>query len=434
MVALGWIAGTRRLAAPITGDHVIKANVAFAVIALSLTLLIDPRTRLLRRALRAGVAAAVVMGALTTLEWLIDRSIGIDELLVDDPWTATGLPAGRPAPLVAVVIVLLGSAVAVGNRSPRLRDAALIAATALSVTSLVGHAFGVDAFVAVAGTYAVPVEASALLTLLGAGAIMTANPSPLLRLLLEGSSTGAFARRIATCAVSLPLVGGLTFTGLVAIGVEETTAAWLITVAATGCALAAGWRTVATVDDVGRHLRTVINSIPEGVYEARFDGTLVMANDPLGQLLGYRDATHLLAEVDNVAGRWVHPDQRRALVDAVAAGTRVGTIDVELRRRDGDTFVGELSYRVVVTAHGDPVGLRGTIRDVSAVRRLQHEAAQAEQRFRLSFHTGPLGRAVLDLRADPLRFAEVNVQLADMLGYAVEDLLALDPRPSGLDP
>lgn len=427
IVLLGWITGSRSLAAPATGDQVVKVNTALAVLALGLALLLDPRRHpRIHPALAAGAAA---VGVVTLLEWLTGWSLGIDEALIDDPWTATGVAAGRPAPTVAVVLALLGIGILLPSRWRRARDVVLVAASAGALTTLLGHAFGVNAFVSIGNTYATPVEASLLITLLAAGALMSApTAGPLRPVVVAASPAGSLARRAVILAAVLPLLGGLAFHALIALAqIDVATAAWLISVAATGLALTAVLRATTTIDGLSDKLRTFIDTIPEGVYETSFNGALLVANDPLAQLLGFDDASQLLAGVHDVTALWVQPQRRDELVAAIAAGATAGTFDIELRRQDGSTFLAELTFKVVTSANGPAIGLRGTIRDVTAARAVEHQVLEAEERFRLSFHTGPLGRAVIDLTAESHRFVAINDRLADMLGYTHDELLHCEP-------
>jgi PAS domain S-box-containing protein len=429
VVVGGWVTGVRHAAAPITGDHVVKANSAIAIAALGIVFLWDPGTARARRARVVVGAAVICVGLVTVLQWVTGWSIGVDEAVIEDRWAAGGTAAGRPAPMIAIVLVLLGAAAVVRDRRSGVRDAALGLASALSLGTLLGHAFGVDGVVVIGDTYAVPVEASLLTSFLSLGASLSSPPSRRLRPLLTGSSpTSALARGAIAVAVLLPLLGGLSFHLVVDLGVDETTAAWLITMVATGLALLAVLQATSTIGRLSTQLRTFMDTLPEGVYETAFDGTLLVANDPLGRLLGYRDASHLLTQVANVTALWVEPERRASLIADLEAGVAAGTRDVELRRRDGSTFVAELSFQAVTANDGHPQGLRGTIRDVTEARNLQDQVAQAEQRFRLAFNTGSLGRAVLDLNTRPPRFLAVNDQLAAMLGYTPDEMVALGPE------
>ena len=428
VIGIGWVTTSRALVAPITGDQVVKANTAVALALLGVALLLDPVGRL-RRIRLAAAGAATGVGALTLVEWTSGWSFRIDEALVDDPWSLVGSPAGRPAPLIALVVALLGLAVLAWARFPRGRDLSLIAACSVAFATLFGHAFAVGSLVTMGDTYAVPLEASLLSALLATAAILSAPASELLRPILDDfAPTASLGRWAVAAAVAIPLAGGISFTAMVHVAaIDEHTAAWLVTVAATGSALVAVFLAIRGFNQMGIRLHTVINTIPEGVYETSFDGTLLLANDPLGRLLGYSDAADLVAKIDNVTALWVEPHLREALVAQIQSGQQEGTMDVELRRQDGSTFDAELSFQVVLD-HRGPVGLRGTIRDVTTVRALQQRQEQTEERYRLSFHAGPLGRAVLDLSVDPPRFADVNGPLAGMLGYTTDELVRVDPR------
>lgn len=186
-------------------------------------------------------------------------------------------------------------------------------------------------------------------------------------------------------------------------------------------------RDVTELHAMQQRYRELFDSIPEGLYELGGDGSILVANDPLAQMLGFADAADLLARVSHAQPLWVDTHERDEILRQIRAGTTSGIIDARLRRADGEVITVELSYRVVTSPSGAPIGLRGTVRDVSEERAASARLAEVQERYRLAFENGPLGRVVLDVAGEPARFLDVNPALAELLGYGVEELRSLDP-------
>lgn len=121
----------------------------------------------------------------------------------------------------------------------------------------------------------------------------------------------------------------------------------------------------------------------------------------------------------------VHPDDLarvKADTDACTQG-RATTLNHEVRLK---TASGEykwvLSRGAVVRWDDDGRALRtiGTIADIEKQKRVELALVESDRRFRGAFETAAIGMALVDLEGNWL---QVNKALADMLGYAPNDLL-----------
>lgn len=447
-VAMGWLLGARRVAATVDPSHAMKLNSALVLLAFACTGLYETRRGARPPTIAARIVGVVmaVGGALVLVEHVFDVSLSIDELVHPDPWTVGPLAPGRPAPQAAVAILCLGLAVLVPRWWVSARDALVVAALTAGFLGLVGHLFDVEPFVVVGGGFGLPVEASLALVLSSTGFALT-RPHDATRLTgaFADSPGGVLVRRIVPLAVLVPIGGAaiqqaLTTSSLVA----DRTATWVVSLLAVAVALVAVAKAAGAADRQGAELAAersrygeLFDSVPDGIYETRLDGAIVVANDALAEMLHYDEAHALMSRVDSVESLWVHPEHRRELTDGLLAGRRSGHPDIELRRADGSVITAALSFRAVTDEHDVVVGLRGTLRDVTQDRAREAQLAEAEERFRLAFESGPLGRAMLDLTASPMAFIEVNDALADLLGHPVAELTAIDPlelvHPDDLD-
>lgn len=438
VILTGWALQIRWLAAPIDGSNPMKLNTALALFALTGSAL-QGRCSPARSGPSIGIVAVGVAcftaGALTLLQYLTSTSFGLDELLRSDPWSVTPLAPGRPAPQAAVAVMCIAAAMLVPSRGSRPREALVLAALVPAALGIVGHVFAVDPLVTVGSTYRLPVETSVVLMLLGLGVLLTSPPGPIQSFLVSDTVGGGTFRRLLVPVLALPLAGAALDARLQESGAVSAEAAiWSVGLGSMALAMVAIWFVAQSTEELtlrgeAEHARyeELFDSVPDGLYETSIDGSLLLANDPLAHLLAYADAKHLLSSVSHVQDLWVDPAERQHLIDRIEAGQTTGALQVVLRRRDATHVIVGLSYRAVTDRAGATVGLRGTIRDVTADVGAQQALTESQAQYRLAFENGPLGRLVLDLSTPSPRFSQVNQALTELLGFSAEELYSLDP-------
>ena len=104
--------------------------------------------------------------------------------------------------------------------------------------------------------------------------------------------------------------------------------------------------------------------------------------------------------------------------------------EVRHRRRDGTSFLAEVSAGPYVDGNGHIIGTVGVVIDVSDRYEWERELAEREQRYRLLFEVMPLPAWVYDVQT--FRFLAVNPAAVAHYGYSAEQFLGmsiLDIRP-----
>jgi PAS domain S-box-containing protein len=141
--------------------------------------------------------------------------------------------------------------------------------------------------------------------------------------------------------------------------------------------------------------------------------------------------------VDEVIGippeKSLTPESRtrfKAVADAAVAEVREGgghtpsarTIDLELYHKDGHTVWGEAVFSVMRGDDGQPVGLFGIVRDITA--RVKGEAAlrQSEQRYRLLAEN--IADVIWTVGTD-LRIDYISPSVASFSGFEQDEVMAL---------
>ena len=171
--------------------------------------------------------------------------------------------------------------------------------------------------------------------------------------------------------------------------------------------------------------REILASIEEGYYEADLAGRVTFCNDAACKILGYarkelvgKSYRHLFKEPKAVL---------KAFNRVYHTAKPNRSFTVEIKRKDGSTFFGELSVSPILNSEGAVTGFRGVARDIS-------ERIKVEEQLRyLSLHdqlTGLYNRTFFEeelKRLDGSRKYPITIISADLDGLKlINDTLGHD--------
>jgi PAS domain S-box-containing protein len=143
-----------------------------------------------------------------------------------------------------------------------------------------------------------------------------------------------------------------------------------------------------------RRYRDLFTDIPIGLFEMTPDGQFVDVNPAYVHLLGYTSRDDLMAVAP--AGLWVDGQRRMAWREQLAQSSAVRHFEGRCRRPDGSVIWTRETARAVRDEQGRVVAYRGSIEDVTAVKRAQQElgvlASVIEQSTEAVMLTDPEGR------------------------------------------
>ncbi len=119
-----------------------------------------------------------------------------------------------------------------------------------------------------------------------------------------------------------------------------------------------------------RKYREIYETAMEGMFTIDIPGRFLSANPALLAMLRYDSLEQLQAEVqDATVSFYMDQDNREAITQALLAQEEVGSVPVELRRRDGEGFWVAISARIIRNADGKAVAFQGSVRDITQWRR-----------------------------------------------------------------
>ena len=121
----------------------------------------------------------------------------------------------------------------------------------------------------------------------------------------------------------------------------------------------------------------LFSRVPVALYRTDAAGNLLIANQALVNLLGYRDLDHLQSSLASVASVYVDPTDRDRWVSEMEDEGLVFDFDVEFKRADGTTIWVQDTARAIRSDSGELMYYEGALIDVSD----KVEATKARDQF-----------------------------------------------------
>ncbi len=217
VVLVGWKLDLAALKSVLPDLVTMKANTALGMLLCGIALALRSRASIAAPSRFCVIAMAALvagMGALTLIEYLFGRNLGIDQLLFTDPGNPAGpsLP-GRMSATTAFCLVLAGVALWSASQPTSMRlQASVLAALGSAMTVIAGMALAayvLDLLLAVhwSSYSGMAVHTAAGFLLLGVGLLELGRGEGWVKWSLDGWTTGGFILGI----VSLFWVAGLSY-------------------------------------------------------------------------------------------------------------------------------------------------------------------------------------------------------------------------------
>lgn len=162
-------------------------------------------------------------------------------------------------------------------------------------------------------------------------------------------------------------------------------------------------------------LRNVVEQSVDGLAVVDMDGNLQYLNSAFAQLHGY-DREELIRQNLSV----FHSDEQMEAVEA--ANHQIKTTgmfygEVWHLRKDGTAFPGLMNNSLIKNSEGNHVGIVGTLRDITEIKKIEKALKDSEERFKATFENAPIGIILGDFNG---KFRSANKKMFEMLGYDYE--------------
>lgn len=406
LVLAGWAFGIDALRGPIPGLITMKANTAlgFLLMGLALWNLHRECGARSRWAGRVGISVALVIGVLSLGQYLLDRNLGIDELLFDDPVDAAmTVDPGRLAPQTALNFVLLGTALLMIDAGSRRRiwlyQSFALAAGAVSLFAVLGYVYGADRLSTVAAFSPMAVHTAIACLVLSAGVLFARPAGGFVRTAVSDSPGGVMVRRLVPgMLIALPVLGWLRLLGEQAGLYGGETGVALMVIAFVACfavfTLAAARllnraeERRRQIDLEHRRLAAIVESSDDAILSKSRDGIITTWNRGAERVYGY-SAEEAVGRPITLLVPEPREGEEQEILSHILAGGRIDHYETQRRHKDGRILDVALTVSPVIDAVGDIVGASVIARDITEGKRAEErrraeERAEAEDRLQRS--------------------------------------------------
>ena len=120
-----------------------------------------------------------------------------------------------------------------------------------------------------------------------------------------------------------------------------------------------------------RNYRSMLDNMQEIFYRSDKEGNLIMISPSGVALLGYSSREEMLGK--KVSSFYADPEDREKFLQAIKETGSITNFETRLKKADGTVMTFLASSHIYTDAGGNPLGIEGTLRDISDRKRTQVE-------------------------------------------------------------
>lgn len=444
LVVLGWLFDIGYLKSIVPDFVTMKVNTAVGFILAGIALwAFHTKAPIPKPRLVGQICAALIclIGLLTLLEYLLQKNLGIDELLWQQPTEALISAApGRMSAVTALTFFLLGIALLLLNldKAWGIAGAQIIAVVTaiIPLIGLIGYSYNIEPLYHISAFTSMALNTAITAELLCLGVLFARPGQGLMASVTSPNSGGVMARRVLPFVVLLPiLIGWLRLAGQRAeyydtiFGVVLLVISFIISFVTILWFNAHALNRMDTAreqvekekEETEERFRIMADTAPVMVWISDLDKRCYWFNKPW---LAFTGRT-MDQEIGNGWTQGVHPeDYDRCLATYLDSfdARQPFSMEYRLRRHDGE-------YRWILDngiprylPDGGFAGYIGSCLDITERKQMEQDVQESEERFRTLVEQASDAFFVHDMNG---RFLDVNQQACESLGYQREELLQM---------
>ncbi len=205
LTLIGWFGHVPPLTDWVNSGISMFANTAVAAVCAGAALILAARSSRWTHGLSSGLGIVVLaIGGATLFQHISGINLGIDEILIRDPWGIKAAAApGRIGPPASTCFTVIGIALLLLRAGPRVQRAAPIMGMlvgAISMLSLIGYLFGAQPLFSLADWTGIAFQTASILFALGLALVASVPLREPAWTFSQNTAAGVLARR------SLPLI------------------------------------------------------------------------------------------------------------------------------------------------------------------------------------------------------------------------------------
>ncbi|MGA2780786.1 MAG: PAS domain S-box protein [Smithella sp.] len=175
--------------------------------------------------------------------------------------------------------------------------------------------------------------------------------------------------------------------------------------------------------------RNIFENAIEGIYQSTIEGKFITANTAFARMAGYDSPEELIASIKDIGTQlYVHPEDRKKLMEISEAKGFVDGFEVEFYKKDGGKFWVVINARAVKDEQGKIICLEGLIEDITIRKHAEEQLHQTLDRLKKAVGTTIQVLVSTVESRDPytaghqLRVADLARTIATEMGFPQEKI------------
>lgn len=166
--------------------------------------------------------------------------------------------------------------------------------------------------------------------------------------------------------------------------------------------------------------RRIFENVQDVFYQVDKRGNIIDISPSIERYSEYTRQELIGRPVTDV---YANPPDREKLLAAISKRGEVVDFELSLKSKSGHHVTTSVNAHVLYSESGEPMGVEGSLRDMTERRKSELALRASEERYRQLFYQSPVGIFYYDL---DLRITDFNTQFEDLLQSTRERLLGLD--------
>ena len=163
--------------------------------------------------------------------------------------------------------------------------------------------------------------------------------------------------------------------------------------------------------------KKIFENVQDVFYQANNRGEIIEISPSIERYSGYAREELLGKPIEEV---YFNPEDRVGFLKAIGEKGEVADYEVRLKSKDNRLIYTSVNAHFLYDSAGKPIGVEGTLRDVTEQKKAKEELRKSEERFKDLYDNAPVGYHEYDKEG---RITRVNQTDLEMLGYTQDEMI-----------
>jgi len=161
--------------------------------------------------------------------------------------------------------------------------------------------------------------------------------------------------------------------------------------------------------------RNIFENVQDVFYQTDKEGIILEISPSIERYSGYKPEELIGKPVEMV---YAYPEDRKKLLRAIGEKGEVADYEVKLMHKSGDVIYTSTNAHFIFDSDNEPVGVEGSLRDISARKKTEELLLATQNRLRLALDLAKMGSWEYDVESDTFTFDD---QFYHLYGTTVEE-------------